>query len=336
MNGQLVGVVAIGKNEGDRLKRALRAIQAQNLPMVYVDSGSTDGSVLFAREIGCDVVDLDMRTAFTAARARNEGFFRLLSNSPQLHFVQFIDGDCELAPGWIPAALAKMEENSRIAATGGRCRERHPEASIYNQLIDAEWDTPVGPAQSCGGNALIRVESFREIGGFDESFAAGEEPELCFRLRKQGWTIFRLPEEMVKHDADITSWKQWWLRSKRSGVAYAQGAWVHGRSDERYNVKHCARIWFWAGAVPTGAIVLGPLTSWMSLVAALGGYGVLLARMIRFRKGQGDTTQEAMIFSLFNLMAKFPQLQGQIEFLIRRKSSVIDHRSAGRSKPIEQ
>ena len=64
--------------------------------IVYVDSGSNDGSVQRARHLGADVIELDMRVPFTAARARNVGFRRLREISPDIEYVQFVDGDCEL------------------------------------------------------------------------------------------------------------------------------------------------------------------------------------------------------------------------------------------------
>jgi glycosyltransferase involved in cell wall biosynthesis len=43
-----VAVVAIGRNEGDRLKACLRSVVDVAALVVYVDSGSTDDSVAFA------------------------------------------------------------------------------------------------------------------------------------------------------------------------------------------------------------------------------------------------------------------------------------------------
>src|SRR5947207_307333 len=60
-----LGVVVIGRNEGDRLRTCLSAVAGRNLPVVYVDSGSTDGSVATARGLGADVVALDLTTPFT-------------------------------------------------------------------------------------------------------------------------------------------------------------------------------------------------------------------------------------------------------------------------------
>ena len=64
----------------------------------------TDGSNQMATEMGAEVIDLDMSRPFTAARARNEGLRQLLLHHPDVDFVQFVDGDCEVVPGWLEAA----------------------------------------------------------------------------------------------------------------------------------------------------------------------------------------------------------------------------------------
>src|SRR6266446_1639370 len=96
-----VGLVIIGRNEGERLVRCLQSIESYAENTVYVDSGSTDGSVSVAETAGICVVQLDTAQPFTAARARNRGFAALLTLRPNLQFVQFLDGDCELLGGWL-------------------------------------------------------------------------------------------------------------------------------------------------------------------------------------------------------------------------------------------
>src|SRR6476660_3526039 len=83
-----VAVVAIGRNEGERLQRCLESVRPQCETIVYVDSGSDDGSVDLARGLGVEVVELDMSIPFTAARARNEGLRRLRELRPSLEYVQ--------------------------------------------------------------------------------------------------------------------------------------------------------------------------------------------------------------------------------------------------------
>lgn len=214
------GVVVIGRNEGERFRRCVASLQAASAAaVVYVDSGSSDGSQQFARDAGVTVVDLDMSTPFTAARARNAGLSRLLEIAPHVEFVQFVDGDCEVDAGWLRAGTAALGTEAKLAAVSGRLRERFPEKSLYNKLADIEWDRPVGLEKSCGGNAMFRVSAVQQVGGYDATLIAGEEPELCARLRANGWLIRRIADEMALHDLAMFSQRQWLTRAKRHGFA---------------------------------------------------------------------------------------------------------------------
>lgn len=204
------GLVAIGRNEGERLRACLESVLNELEHIVYVDSGSTDGSVELAKSMGVCVVELDMSLNFTAARARNAGWRALLEQMPDVDCVQFVDGDCVIERGWLHAAREFLAVNQDYAVVGGRLRERFPENSIYNYMCDLEWDTPVGEAKSCGGISMMRLDALKSIGGFRSELIAGEEPELCVRLRKAGWKIYRLQDNMAWHDAAMTRFGQWW------------------------------------------------------------------------------------------------------------------------------
>ncbi|WP_395334430.1 glycosyltransferase [Novosphingobium sp. BL-8H] len=234
-NSDEVGFVIIGRNEGERLALAIASVQRQAARAVYVDSGSIDGSVKLAVERGLPVVELDPGIPFTAARARNAGFGWLVRHYPELKFVHFIDGDCELVPGWLDYALgvlrADEQAQGELAGVCGRRRERDPHASPYNRLCDNEWNTPVGITHNCGGDVLFRVAPLRSVGGYREDLIAGEEPDLCSRLRRSGWTVRRLDAEMTIHDAAIMRFSQWWQRNRRSGYAMAEGLALRGEHE---------------------------------------------------------------------------------------------------------
>ena len=235
VNRALTGAVVIGRNEGQRLSVCLRSVQAGIQRVVYVDSGSSDGSVELATQLGASVIELATERPFTAARARNAGADRLIRDNPAVEFIQFIDGDCELQPGWVQTAETFLRSHAEAAIACGRRRERFPDRSQYNRLCDIEWDTPVGETASCGGDFLVRAQAFQRVQGFTETLIAGEEPDLCFRLRQAGWKIFRLDREMTLHDAAMTSAGQWWQRSVRSGYATAEA--FQRRGDTEHGLR---------------------------------------------------------------------------------------------------
>ena len=309
-----VGVVVIGRNEGERLRMCFESFGGIIGRVVYVDSGSTDGSVGMARALGVDVVELDMRAPFTAARARNEGLRRLRERQPELAYVQFADGDCEVVAGWIENAAAWLDANRDVAVVCGRRRERHPRRSIYNRLCDIEWDTPAGEAKACGGDALMRIEALEAVNGYRSDLIAGEEPELCVRLRAAGWRIWRIDREMTLHDAAMTRFGQWWARNLRGGYAYAQGANLHGAGPERYCVHASRSIWFWALGVPFAAA--GLAFWWQGWAIAL--LLIYPLQVVRLAVGGGRSAGENWLRAGFLLLGKFPEMLGQARFLRHR------------------
>jgi GT2 family glycosyltransferase len=309
-NSCAFGTVAIGRNEGERLKQCLRSLSMSER-IVYVDSGSTDGSVAWAKTEGIDVVELDLNTPFTAARARNAGFARLKELAPQLKYVQFVDGDCEMVQQWPRHAIEFLEAREQVSAVFGRRRERHPDHSIYNRLCDHEWNVPVGQAQACGGDVMMRADALEAVGGYRDDFIAGEEPELCVRLRAAGWSIWRIDQEMTLHDAAMTRFGQWWLRNLRSGYAFAQGSHVHGSPPERLWVWESRRALIWG--------LFFPLLCAASVVSfRLPGFAVLvvyplqvLRRMLRFP----GTLRARFQFAFFEVLGRFPECVGQLKFM---------------------
>ena len=300
-----IDAIAIGRNEGARLLACLDSLRAAGLRhIVYVDSGSTDGSIAAAEARGVTVVPLDMTLPFTAARARNAGVAALPEGGA---LIQFIDGDCSLASGWIDKAAGFLAANPAVAAVCGRRREIAPEASIYNRLIDREWDTPVGQARSCGGDVLMRRTAFEEVGGFDPRLIAGEEPELCVRLRQAGWLIWRLDAEMTRHDAALYRFGQWWRRSRRAGHAYAEGAALHGAPPERHNVAQTRRALIWGLGVPVAAI-LGALLHPLLLLILL----LWPLQIARLALRDGDPVR-----ATFLTLGKIPEALGVLEYRLR-------------------
>jgi GT2 family glycosyltransferase len=332
--GSAVGIVAIGRNEGERLRACLTSALREASRVIYVDSGSTDGSADLARSLGATVVNLDLSVPFTAARARNAGVARLLEVYPETQFVFFVDGDCEIVAGFIARALGAMGQSPEVAVVCGRRRERYPDASIYNRLCDIEWNTPIGEAKACGGDALVRLSAFQSAGGFNPGIIAGEEPELCVRLRRQGNKILRIDADMTRHDAAMTRFSQWWKRNVRAGHAYAQGARLHGRAPERHWVREVRSNYFWGLGVPVVSIVIAFFTAGIGLLLMVAAYGVLALRI--HRRVRGMLGKSALTYAGFIVLGKLPQALGQLRFatgrLLRRPSPIIEYKSA---RPME-
>jgi GT2 family glycosyltransferase len=323
-----VGAVVIGRNEGERFRRCLDSLLGKATPIVYVDSGSTDGSIEYALQHGVEVVGLDTSVPFTAARARNAGFERIKALAPNVELVMFVDGDCQVNPGWVPIAQGFLEEHEDYAAVCGRRRERYPDASVYNYLCDVEWNTPVGDAKACGGDAMMRARAFAAVGGFNLALIAGEEPELCVRLRGAGWKIRRIDHEMTLHDANLTRFAQWWTRALRGGHAYAEGAAMHGAPPERHSVEESRRAVIWGLLLPIAAIAGSPFTSGLSLTSLLL-YPLNTARIAKRLSREHELRPWTV--AAFLMLAKFPEAIGWLRYqtgrLTGKRSELIEYKA---------
>ena len=346
-----LGVVVIGRNEGDRLRRCLKSLVSVGVPIVYVDSGSTDGSVALAQGRGVAVVELDPARPFAAARARNEGFDRCLGDHPDLRYVMFVDGDCEVVDGWLDRARSELEARPELAVVCGRRREVDPGRSVYNRLADLEWDTPIGLAAACGGDALFRVTDFRSVGGFDPTAKAGEEPELCQRLRQRGRLIARIDAEMTRHDLAMTRFAAWWRRQLRVGY--------HGMDIEnRFRPLHVAgepkspslfgaglrraRLWGigWPVLALLGSIIgwwLGG--AWAAVAAVVGACCLLAAQAARLAwrvRRRVVRPGDAVAFGLLMVAEKWANLAGQIQYAADRRrgraGGLIEYKDSSRKR----
>jgi len=311
-----VAVVAIGRNEGERLRACLTSVVRTAAIVVYVDSGSTDDSVAMARQMGVEVVVLDPNVVFTAALARNAGWRRALELAPQIEFIQFVDGDCAVADGWLAQARGFLTDYPDMVAVCGRRRERFPERSIYNLLCDLEWAAPIGETKACGGDVMMRAAALQSVGGYNPRLIAGEEPELCVRLRAKGWRVWRLDAEMTLHDAAMTRIGQWWKRSMRAGYTYAEGVHLHGASPERHRVVESRRAWVWGLAIPLAAVLGAWLFSTWVLVLLL----VYPLQVLRLYLGFKGPLRVRAARAAFMVMGKFAEAAGQLKFLALRLS----------------
>lgn len=336
MNSTSIGIVVIGRNEGERLKRCLASLPRE-CPTVYVDSGSGDGSVAFAHSIGVSVVDLDTSRGFTAARARNAGWRLLLEFSRDLQFIQFIDGDCEIDKDWLSRGIEAISADTAMAAVFGRRRERFPDRSIYNRMCDEEWDVPIGRALHCGGDALFRVRALLDADGYAEDLIAGEEPDLCLRLGRGGWWVQRIDAEMTLHDANILSFLAWWKRARRSGFAYAEHVWRHRTDAFPQWRRQVMSILFWGLALPAGGLSLAivvlfcnPATFFLAPTLLALAFGLQGSRIALHKVRQNLTPADAIRLAVLLLVGKFAEMRGMVDFVLShlrlRKRELIEYK----------
>ena len=325
-----IACVVIGRNEGDRLVRCLSSVLRECECVVYADSASTDGSLDAARRLGVATVALDGSERLSAARGRNAGFEHLSRTVPDLEYVQFLDGDSELIPGWLARGALELDRTPDAAAVCGRVRERNPERSVYNALYEMDWVHEPGDVEWLGGTALFRASAFREARGFDANLIAGEEPDLCARLRARGHRIRSVECDMSLHDANMTRFSEWWVRNVRTGHAYAEAMDLRPDDPAMASSEAIRSISLWAMWLPGLSIALAPPTLGASLLAPIGGYPALFARIYRSMRERGFSRKDASRYAAFCVLGKFPQAWGLARYqalrLRGRSSELIEYK----------
>jgi glycosyltransferase involved in cell wall biosynthesis len=312
-----IGFVAIGRNEGERLISSLSALLTWGSRVIYVDSGSTDGSQHRARALGLRVIELDASSPYTASRGRQAGVEAIRQLFPEVKFIQFVDGDCVLHPGWPEVATRYLLENARVGAVCGILREERESHSFYSRMIQVDWDLPTGEIPVFGGIVMIRLAALDQVGGWRPELAAGEEPDLSFRLSDACWTLVGLPVEMAVHDIEMTSFRQYWRRFIRSGYAYAAVGCL--------NVRGAGRRWVFLTIKNLVYGALFPLAAALSLIwfrpiaaAVAAFYGLLAVKMVYQRLRRGDPLATAFPYALLTVISKGALAWGALRYFAAR------------------
>lgn len=313
-----LSVIVIGRNEGPRLQRCLQSVQAadwQDLhwELIYVDSQSRDGSPELAASLGARVLGLGEARP-SAAAARNIGW-----RAARAPLLLLLDGDTVLEPGFVRQALPVLKADERLAAVWGHRRELAPQQSLYTRVLDLDWVFAPGRVDYFGGDVLLRRAALLEVGGFDDSLVAGEEPELCRWLRARGWAIEHLDLPMTRHELGIHSWRAWWRRAERAGLAYAQvSARFAGTPDPLWQ-RESRRNRLHGGLMLLMAALM-PLLLYLEQALALGALLLLIALVLRRSarrcawKCPGDT-RLAWLYALHSHLQQLPILWGQWRWL---------------------
>lgn len=332
VNDLSVGVVVIGRNEGERLKLSLESVTNAGIPVVYVDSGSTDDSVSLAQSYVDKVHQLDTSSPFSAARARNEGFDVITEAFPDVKYVQFVDGDCVVAPGWFEAAVKVLAAPDGPSLVLGHRTELQPKLTVYNRLAAIEWNSPVGELTNFGcliGSFLIKVPVFKEMNGFKTNVIAGEDSELGVRMCLAGHKMQKIDHHMETHDANILKFSQWWSRAVRAGHAIGQRAHINGKTALQDCVHARKSTVIWGIIMPVIAIIMLFVCPLISL-GILGLYGLMFWKVYRYAiREQRLTHDDAVIYTASIVVGKIANGLGLIKFqmnTMRKKYVLIEYK----------
>lgn len=324
MSNLKIGIVIIGRNEGQRLTLCLESILKAQVPCVYVDSQSVDNSVNEAKQRNVTTIVLDKLAPINASRARNTGFNTIILENPDLAYIHFMDGDCELYPNWLEHAVKALDQSPEIGVVCGRLHEKYKNKNIYTRLCDMDWYVKPGEVAACGGIATIRRSVFDNMHGFDEKLIAGADPELYFRIRNAGNKIVCLPVDMGTHDSNMQYFSQYWKRSVKTGYGYAHNKFSWGGWDKQYK-----SALLWGGLFPFLIFFISILIDF-SLLLSFFIYPLQMIRIFIKYDRKELSTKNKFIYSLLCVIGKFSEFQGIVRYhlsaILKNTHHIIEYK----------
>jgi len=187
--------------------------------VVVADNGSTDESL--------HVVEAEFPTVKTIPLAQNYGFaegYNRAIAAVDTPYVILLNDDVAVSPGWLEPLLDFMETHPECGACqpkllSDRDRTKFEYAGAAGGYLDSlgypfcrgrifatteidrgQYDTPAEIHWASGACLMIRRDLYREAGGLDARFFAHmEEIDLCWRIRRMGYSIYCRPDSVVYH-----------------------------------------------------------------------------------------------------------------------------------------
>ena len=303
------------------------------LEVLYVDSGSNDNSVEIAHSLGVQAIVLHPERP-TAALARNAGWRAATGD-----FVLFLDGDTILDESFVLDSLSEFADVT-IACVWGHRRELHPGHSLYNRVLDLDWVYAPGFTPFCGGDAIFRHSALDELGGFDETLIAGEEPELCRRILGAGQKILHVDRPMTKHDLAITRFTQYWRRATRAGHAFAEVSQRFAATDNPFwtdEVRRNRNRAVALCAIPVAALGMSlAIHAWWPLPSAIAVLVLLVLRSAWKARWKSSDTVALLQYGAHSHLQQLPIAWGQLQFFFHRRSGrrvgLVEYKQASATK----
>jgi glycosyltransferase involved in cell wall biosynthesis len=293
-NDQLpaVSIVIIGRNEAGNIQKCVESVLEIEYPqelleIIYVDTGSTDGTQNIARTMGVKVVE-ELNKLPSAALARNKGLAE--SNNRIVHF---LDGDMVIDPGYLKKAVRRLG-NGDIACVFGRVIERHANTNWISRMLNIDWKMKKeGYINAPGGGGTFTTTALKEIGGYNGSLVLAEETDVGIRLRNVGHSIYMINDIMAAHDYGVNTVSELCKRFYSHGI----GRFRILTSD---NVPPEIRKWSYKLPLQAMAILL--------ILLASAHYGYLLESIIL-------VTAYPIIYIIIALMAgrKYMTKKGDLD-----------------------
>jgi mycofactocin system glycosyltransferase len=265
-----ISVVIPVKDRAGELRRCLASLSRltypqEKLQVIVVDDGSRDDSPTVAREFGALLVPSG-GTGRGPAAARNVG-----AAMAKGELLAFIDSDCTASTEWLDELVPAFNDPA-MAAVGGQVDGMCSESAVdrYEAVMSS---LSLGSRERIGNsghdtfylpscNLLVRRSAFRGAGGFDDSMHVGEDVDLTWRLRDEGWTIAYLPVGRVCHEHRSTI-RSFMSRRFDYGTSEGMLQLLHPRRRKQMVIPPLL-------ALVLALCLMAPFAGWLTLLPAAG------------------------------------------------------------------
>ena len=204
----------------DCLSSALWALGGIGGEVVLADSCSNDATTTVAMRYPVRIVQLARASERCCGVGAQLGY-----EHAQGQFICVLDGDMQLDPDFLPAALSLLARQPEIAGVGGQvveCNSAHLEYRARNEKPSAQ--RRAGPVDRLDGGGLYRRIAIESVGYLsDRNLYSYEEFDLGLRLRLKGWKLWRLPIDSASHQGHTPAPFALLKRRWRSGYAWGVG-----------------------------------------------------------------------------------------------------------------
>lgn len=252
-----VSVLIVSWNGRDHLETCLPALEDQDDPRVeweilVLDNGSSDGTAGWLRRTHPRVrlVESPVNLGFCRGNER-------LVEEARGEWLALLNNDTRPEPGWLRALVRALDASPPdVAAVSGKIVDWDAERLDFGRGVmtfdghafQLDFRRPLAEARvpaegeellfACGGNLLIKKESFVGAGGFDEDyFAYLEDVDLGWRLWAGGERVVHAPEAVVRHRSGATSDL---LGTFHRGFLFERNAWL--TAFKNYDDEHWPRL----------------------------------------------------------------------------------------------
>ena len=292
-----VSVIIKAFNEERNIRAAiessLAAVAEVGGEVILADGHSTDRTVELAAPYPIRIVQLLHAEQRCCGAGPQLGY-----QHARGEYVYILDGDMQLAAGFLPQALQFLRLHPQVAGVGGRLVELNQESLEYRErtLRHAPHLAP-GEVDRLDGGGLYRRQAIEDAGFLsDRNLHAYEEFDLAVRLRSRGWQLWRLPVDAVRHRGHDAPPYALLLRRWRAGYTSAMGELLRGALGERHwalvlrdlrelKIYTAVLAWwavlatvpFWPLAAPAPALAFGLL--------AVAPFAAMALRKRSFRRG---------------------------------------------------